>query len=131
MLKVVLDTNILVSSLLASGPPASIIDLAVQKKIIPVYNDFILCEYWDVLSRDRFGFTSSQIVRLIEDIANAGIAMENEAPSCFKMRDEDDRIFYDTAMIAAAYLITGNKRHFPSQPFVVSPVDFLKTYHET
>ena len=126
-----MDTNILVSSLLGSGPPASIIDLVAQGKIIPVYNDFILCEYWDVLSRKKFGFDPSQIIRLMEDIVRAGIAVENESPSCFEMPDEDDRVFYDTAVKAGAYLITGNKKHFPLKPFVVSPADFLRVYQVT
>ena len=130
MYKVVLDTNILVSSLLASGPPASIIDLAAHGKIIPVYTDSILCEYWDVLSRKRFGFSHSQLIRLIEDITRTGIAAENELPSSFKMNDEDDRVFFDTAVKTDAYLITGNGKHFPQKPFIVSPVEFLKIYQE-
>ena len=125
---VVLDTNILVSSLLASGPPATIIDLVADNRIIPFYNDFILQEYWDVLSRDKFGFSSLQITRLINDIVRTGIAVECQQPSKVKMIDEDDRIFYDTAVEAQAYLITGNVRHFPSDSFIVSPAQFLSIF---
>ena len=128
MHKVVFDTNILVSSLLASGPPASIIDLVAQGKIIPVYSDPILCEYWEVLSREKFGFSSSQVIRLMEDIARTGIAIEDELPSVFPMPDDDDRVFYDIAVKAEAYLITGNKKHFPPESFVISPADFLRIY---
>jgi predicted nucleic acid-binding protein len=39
--------------------------------------------------------------------------------------DESDRKFYDVALAANAYLITGNAKHFPKEPFVVSPSDFL------
>ena len=123
-----MDTNILVSSLLSSGHPASITDLIAQGKIIPVYNDLILCEYWDVLSREKFGFSNSQVLRLMKDIARTGIAVESETPSCFKMKDGDDRIFYDTALEAEAYLITGNLKHFPPEPLIVSPVEFLRIY---
>ena len=46
------------------------------------------------------------------------------------MPDEDDRVFYDTAVKAEAYLITGNKKHFPLEPFIVYPVNFLRIYRE-
>ncbi|MCL2066566.1 MAG: PIN domain-containing protein [Treponema sp.] len=42
MIKVVLDANILVSSLLADGPPAVILDLVANGRLIPVYNDAIM-----------------------------------------------------------------------------------------
>ena len=44
--------------------------------------------------------------------------------------DEDDIVFYEIVMTARsatnAYLITGNKRHFPEKPFVVSPAEMLE-----
>ena len=130
MLKVVIDTNVLVSSLLSSGPPAVIVDLIADAKIAPFYNDLILCEYFDVLSREKFGFSNLQLTRLIEDIVRTGIAVENAKPSVFAMIDEDDRIFYDTAVGALAYLITGNKKHFPLKSFVLTPIQFLAIYQE-
>jgi predicted nucleic acid-binding protein len=39
--------------------------------------------------------------------------------------DEDDRVFYDTATASEAVLVTGNIRHFPAEPFVMTPADFL------
>ena len=42
------------------------------------------------------------------------------------MIDEDDRIFYDTAKTAKAYLITGNKKHYPQENFIFTPADFLE-----
>ena len=128
MHKVVLDTNILVSSLLAPGTPASIVDLIAQGRVIPYYTDLILEKYWDVLLREKFGFTTLQVSRLVDDIVKAGFAVESVSTSIFKMTDEDDRIFYDTAVKAAAYLVTGNAKHFPAKPFVVAPVQFLTIY---
>jgi len=128
MHKVVLDTNILVSSLLAPGTPASIVDLVAQGRIIPYYTDLILEEYWDVLLKEKFGFTTLQVTRLVDDIVKAGFAIDSASSSSIKMPDEDDRIFYDAAVKAAAYLVTGNTKHFPAKPFVVSHVQFLTIY---
>ena len=135
MNRIVLDTNVLVSALLANGPPAVIADMVAEGKLIPFYNDQIISEYWDVLHRQKFGFHSSQVVRLIDAIARTGIAVETEEPRRGKygvipMPDEDDRKFYYAAKASRAFLITGNKKHFPDEPFIISPADFLKTYQQ-
>ena len=130
MIIAVLDTNILVSSLLAPGPPAVIVDLIADGRLIPVYNDLILQEYRDVLSRRKFAFSATQIIRLIDNITKAGIAFKRQPPSKMKMLDDEDRVFYDTAAQAKAYLVTGNTKHFPGQPFIVTPAQFLLIYRK-
>jgi predicted nucleic acid-binding protein len=40
--------------------------------------------------------------------------------------DESDRIFYDAAKSASAYLITGNLKHYPNEPHILLPAEFLK-----
>ena len=128
MISVVLGTNILVSSLLAPGPPAAIVDLIANGRIIPIYNDLILQEYSDVLSREKFGFRSSQIIHLIDSITKAGLVFKRQSPSKIKMADDDDRVFYDTAAGAKAYLVTGKMKHFPGQSFVITPAKFLTMF---
>ena len=45
------------------------------------------------------------------------------------MPDPDDQIFYEAVVAAReegeAYLVTGNTRHFPTLPFVVTPRQML------
>ena len=43
------------------------------------------------------------------------------------MPDETDRIFYDTAKASGAILITGNLKHFPSEPFIMKSAEFLES----
>jgi putative PIN family toxin of toxin-antitoxin system len=125
VVKVVLDTNILVSSLITSGPPAVVVDMVADGKIIPFYSNPILQEYWEVLSRKKFGFNSAQVTRLIDDIVRTGIAVEGKQPNKNKKVNKGDQIFYDAAVEAAAYLITGNIRHFPKESFINTPAQFL------
>jgi putative PIN family toxin of toxin-antitoxin system len=124
VINVVLDTNILVSSLLTYGPPAVIVDLVADGIVIPFYSNPILQEYWEVLSRKKFGFDSVQVTRLIDDIVRTGIAVEGKSDKNKKVNDED-KVFYDAALDAKAYLITGNIRHFPKESFIVTPAQFL------
>ena len=96
--------------------------------IIPFYSDPILGEYWGVLQRPKFDFHPSQISRLIGDIIRTGIAVETTAPTAIPIPDEDDQMFYDAARTSNVFLVTGNIRHFPSEPFIVTPADFLRKY---
>jgi putative PIN family toxin of toxin-antitoxin system len=126
--KVVLDTNILVSSFLSSGPPARIIDWIADGKLFPVYNGPILDEYWDVLIRPKFGFSLLQIDRLIQDIVRIGFGVDDVMISSVKLPDESDRKFYDAAKTAGAVLITGNSKHYPREPFIVTPSAFVERF---
>jgi len=128
MNRVVLDTNILVSALLANGPPAAIIDMVAEGKLTLFYNDLIISEYWDVLQRPKFGFHAIQVSRLIHNIVKAGIAIEVNSQSIIPMPHEDDRIFYDVAKVSHAFLITGNIKHYPHESCIVAPAGFLKMY---
>ena len=47
--------------------------------------------------------------------------------STISLPDETDRVFYDTAKSSDSILITGNIKHYPSDEFVMSPSDFLKS----
>jgi putative PIN family toxin of toxin-antitoxin system len=125
-MKVVLDTNVLVSSLLTNGPPAAIVDLVAEGKLTPFYDDFIIGEYWRVLVRPKFNLNPSQVSRLIGDIVRIGIAVEANIPNITPMPDEEDRKFYNVAKSSGAFLITGNVKHFPSELFIVTPTDFLR-----
>jgi putative PIN family toxin of toxin-antitoxin system len=130
VVKVILDTNVLVSSLLTAGPPAIIVDLVADGIIIPFYSNPILQEYRDVLSREKLSFDPVQITRLINDIVRIGIAVEGKQLIKNRKVDDDDRIFYDAAVEAEAYLITGNMRHFPKESFILTPAQFLAVIAE-
>ena len=125
--RVVLDTNILVSAFLSpEGQAFQIVSLVWQGKLQACYNQAILDEYEEVLSRSKFQFKIP-----LEDIQEvAGIIKEDGLffdvqPSAFPMPDEKDRVFYDVTQAAGALLITGNKKHYPDEPFIVTPSDFI------
>jgi putative PIN family toxin of toxin-antitoxin system len=117
-LRTVLDTNILVSALLSpEGNPAKILKLISLGLIIPVFSVAVFSEYREVLSRPRLSLDASKVNMLLDAIRELGeevfpVTSERE------MMDEDDRAFYDAARSVGAYLITGNKKHFPDEPFI-------------
>ena len=96
----------------------------------PIYNDEIIEEYRDVLSRDKFKFNSTLIDDLLAVFTDFGINTVPKDASDENFPDEDDVVFYEVALsVEDAYLVTGNTKHFPVKPFIVTPtqmVDILR-----
>ena len=125
MMHVVLDTNILVSALWSrDGNPIKIIHLMPSGKIIPCYCNEMLNEYSTVLSRPKFGFSQVQVATLLKNIQMYGRSYQ-VSRSIVPLPDESDRAFYDVAQASNAILITGNAKHFPAEPFIMTPAAFL------
>ena len=123
---VVLDTNIIVSSLLSGGNPGLILDSITEGRIKLCFDDCILAEYLDVLSRPKFGFPPIRVNLFIHDTVRYGFGIDVLVPSSFAMPDESDRKFYDAAKTADAILITGNIKHYPPEPFILTPAAFMQ-----
>lgn len=126
----VLDTNVLVSALLArKSVPAQVLDEAVDGRIVPLYDDEILAEYEDVLRRDKFPFQEQEVQAVINAICRRGICVEAE-PIGVLLPDPDDVVFYAVVMQKKkegdAYLVTGNQKHFPREPFIVTPKEMVE-----
>ena len=85
----------------------------------------IVEEYGEVLSRSKFHFAKTDV----EDTLNLfSVKGENYTPEYLRegFADPDDTIFYETYLMKDdAYLITGNLKHFPSEPRIVSPADII------
>jgi putative PIN family toxin of toxin-antitoxin system len=125
--KVVIDTNVIVSALLnPEGTPAKVLALFLNGKIEAYYDARILHEYGKVLSRPNFPFESADVDALIDTFENTGIIVAAEQTES-TFTDEADRKFFEVAKTADAMLVTGNKKHFPDDPRVISPADFLKS----
>ena len=126
----VIDTNVIVSSMLKHNSiPGKVVDLIFSKTIIPLLNDEIINEYYEVLMRNMFGFDKNQIENTIREIKISGIFLEKEQV-LEDFIDSDDIVFYEIVMSARntmdAYLITGDKKHYPIKSFVVTPREIIE-----
>ena len=126
----VIDTNVLVSAMLkGTSIPGVIVDKALNGQIIPLLNEEILNEYQEVLQRRKFGFRNADVNTLILQLRRRAVFQdrtETEEP----FDDPDDVVFYEIVMTAKtaaeAYLITGNKKHYPAKSYVVTPREMLE-----
>ena len=112
-MRVVLDTNVVVSGLLSAyGPPARIVDLVVTGDLVLLFDDRLLSEYEEVLRRSRFGFDAVDVDALLNVIFHEGEAVVPQ-PLDLQLPDPDDQPFAEVAIVSKAEaLITGNIRHF-------------------
>ena len=94
--------------------------------IIPMYSDEILEEYKDVLHRKKFDIPEQLIKDAINHIMVNGVRSERVLSDDF-FSDPKDVVFYEVAMSKDdAYLVTGNTKHFPKKPIVVTPAQMLE-----
>ena len=132
----VIDTNVIVSALITKNPqspPNMVLREVLDGKIIPLYHTEIIEEYREVLSRTKFHLKSETIQKLINSITSNGIKVEPK-PTGEIFVDMDDLIFYEVAMEKRdddAYIVTGNKKHYPVRDFIVTPSEMLKILNET
>ena len=125
---VVLDTNVLVSAFWSrDSNPAQIITLVQNNVIIPCFDSRIMREYRGVLYRKKFGFERWEINQVLAQIEDIGLSVA-PVPLSIHFIDEADKKFYETAKHCNARLITGNVRHYPRDPQVVTPAAFLADF---
>lgn len=125
----VIDTNVLVSSMLTKNKKAAtarLVEVIIDNKVRPVYNKDILDEYNEVLRRKDFNFDTEAVEKLIETIQRNGLYTER-TPTDEPVIDPKDVVFYEVAISKdGAYLVTGNLRHFPKKPIVVTPAEMIQ-----
>ena len=135
MQKVVLDTNVIVSSLIQKNYPYLILDHCIEGNAIICISNEILHEYLEVLGRPKFSkfpdFKSNAeflITRLSE------ISEIFEPKEILKIIDDDpDNRLLELAKIADAdFIITGNIKDFTMQSFyktkIVTPKEYWEDY---
>jgi len=125
MINAVFDTNVLVSAFInKNGIPAKVLSFFPKREIEVFYSEAIFAEYEDVLNREHFKFNKQKILRVLnrfKKLGNFFVPFKSD----ISMIDEADRIFYDVAKQSDSFLITGNKKHYPNEPFILSPSEFL------
>ncbi len=130
-MRLVVDTNVLVSGLLSPfGPPGVIVNLIAAGRVRLCYDTRVFAEYVEVLGRPAFPFGETEVAALLAQVAVEGDLVA-PVPWPDPLPDPDDAPFLEVASAGLAdYLVTGNVKHFPSSRRhgvrVVSPRAFLE-----
>lgn len=125
----VIDTNVIVSGIMSRKTDSATVRVIGQigrSSLVPVYNDEIMAEYESVLHRGKFGFPEKQVSDILNRIKKNGIKRDR-TQSGETFPDASDAVFYEVALSKEdAYLVTGNQKHFPVSPIVVTPAEMVE-----
>lgn len=136
MLKVILDTNVIIASLIGRSSPYEILfNIVFENKVALIVSDEILLEYYAVLNRDKFSrypdfkLNAAVVLSRIEEIA----VKHNPSVKVDVLNDKSDNKFLELALATNAnYLVTGNTNDFTidkiEKTVIVSPLEFVKRF---
>ena len=135
-MRVIVDTNIIVSGLISSsGPPAKIVDSLLQGLLIPVLSPDTLAELEAVLIRPHlqslFTHAGVEVEEFLVEFRQLAEIIESD-PVDIPVRDEKDRIFLELAATRPPvdFLITGDqdfeRKQYAGVP-VISAALFVRT----
>ncbi len=133
---IVLDTNVLVSSMLKhNSKPVRIINAILAGKIQIAIDERIFEEYTEVLHRPRLSLPSEKVDAILRFIAYSALWVQSQTVEFNRelILDPGDLPFGEVAMWSRAeVLITGNMQHFrflsDTRIKVLLPDEFLKHY---
>jgi len=132
MLKIIIDTNVIISALISQSYPFKIInDFVFNERVLVCLSSDILEEYLNVLSRDKFQkynkFYENSILLLKYLYKYSDLHIPNTKIDI--LEDKSDNKFLDLAFVSNAdYIITGNYNDFTIDKFrntkIISVKDF-------
>ena len=134
-MKIVLDTNVLVSALLKPNSiPGRILDLVLARQVVIVLDHRIFVEYRDVLNRPEFVLPRDAVTDLLDFLWHSSERIQG-GEFAVQLPDPEDRMFIEVAVSSLAdVLVTGNIKHFPTSQrhgvHVLTPRQFLDLWVE-
>jgi len=129
-LKVVLDTNILVSAIIFGGYPRHILQKVVEGEVVAFTSKFLIAELSDVLIK-KFSFSKEQVEAVIS-LLSQHLLIVAPTKSIDTLADKADNRVLEAALEARVkFIITGDKDLLELKEFkgirIVFPADFLKS----
>jgi len=123
MIRVVLDTSVLVSAVITpTGPNAQVFDLITAGKIRPFLTEAVLEEYYRVFDYERLvHLDRRRISRLRGLLESVGVKVKSRGRLKVSGHDEDNRIYECALAAKAEYIVTENTKHF-KRPYKLTKI---------
>jgi len=125
---VVLDTNILISSIGFGGKPRKILNLALEHRLQVISSPLLLAELDDVISK-KFPLLAENVKKIHKHL-NKRFKIVNPKKSLHIVRDEPDNRVLEAALQGKCqYIVTGDRDLLDIGTYekikIVTPNDFL------
>jgi putative PIN family toxin of toxin-antitoxin system len=109
VLKVVLDTNVLISAILFGGKPRQILEKAIRGEIRLCLSEPILEELKGVLQRSKFDYSPEMIQFILTELMSiADFVNPSETLNVVLEDSEDNRILECAVEAKVNYIISGD-----------------------
>ena len=119
-MRIVLDSNVLVSALLRPGGPRKLL-LHLSREHVVISSVQMLAELEDVLHRDKFQLTDGQISDYLSLIISGSTVLNAaDFPEVIRADPDDDVVLASALEGKADYIVTGDKHLL-----------LLREYHKT
>lgn len=130
-MRVVFDTNVLVSATIVNGKQFELFRLAKLGEIKLVLSFQIIEEFKEVISRERFGFSEKQVEDAMKEILDIAEIVYPVSKFDIIKEDSDDNIILECAVDGEAdYIISGDSHLLGLKSFkgikIVNADEFLK-----
>ena len=115
MIRIVLDTSVLVSAVISlSGPNAQLFDLIIVKQIRPYVTESVLEEYSRVFEYERLkSLDKRRVAGLRSVLERAAVKVKPRGRLKISTHEDDNRIYECAVAAKADYIVTENIKHFP------------------
>ncbi|OGC06763.1 putative toxin-antitoxin system toxin component, PIN family [candidate division WOR-1 bacterium RIFOXYD2_FULL_36_8] len=129
-LKIVLDTNIIISATLTEGVSFEILKLWRKKIFSVITTEEILAEYCSILSRENFCLPIAIIKTIIDEFKNNSLVITSKSQLNLIKNDPSDNKFIETAVDSKANFIVSGDNHLLALKkykdiIILSPRNFL------
>ena len=129
--KVVVDTNVIVSTMLFGGKPGKLIPLWQRGTIRPLVSKEIIDEYLRVLTYPKFKLSEEDVNFLLyqEILPYFAVIDVEPGPRIIKKDPEDDKFLRCALAGKAKWIISGDQHLLALKTYqkikILSPADFL------
>lgn len=132
MVRVVLDTNVLISALVYGGKPRDVLELFISGELEIVICEELLTELRRTI-RDKFVEFKSETVKLEYLLRRDTLMVPLGTLTIKAARDNDDNYILEMAIISQSdYIISGDKDLLSLKNFrgvnICNPADFIKLF---
>lgn len=133
-IRVVIDTNVIVSSLLFGGIPGALMPLWKSGRIKPLASKKIIDEYIKVLTYPKFELSEAEINYILynEILTYFDIIQIKDRPVITKVDPSDDKFFHCAEAGKASVIISGDQHLLSLKTYqkikILTPARFLSNH---
>ena len=133
MIRVVADTNVLVSAVIASGKPREFLRRSIAKEWTLVSSPPLLGEFADVIRRPKFGLSEDIVLRALGALVETVELVEPTRSLWVVVGDpDDDRVLEAALEGSAGFIVSGDRHLLGVREFegirILRVADFLATH---